>query len=214
MKEARTHVHIDHDYCSSGKRKYPMEDEVAADSGFHSGFRDDTYTPLDFNFGRDFYLSHCETIQEEKPPCKTVQQEVTDSFSELGIENEPKESEQGIRLVETLDIEKHILASKGIQDSCSDGYDLNCEPFKGICSSYMASLSITNKEISEIEKQTRGQTNNEKWFQYRSGRVTASKFGEIQNRRPSTAPDRLTCDILKYKTRSAVPAQCADGSEA
>ena len=40
--------------------------------------------------------------------------------AELGIENEPKESEQGIPLVETLDIEKHILAGKGIQDSCSD----------------------------------------------------------------------------------------------
>lgn len=50
-----------------------------------------------------------------------------------------------------------------------------------------------------------------KWFQYRSGRVTASKFGEIQNRRPSTAPDRLTRDIFQYKTRSAVPAQCAEG---
>ena len=133
---------------------------------------------------------------------------LTASFSELGIENEPKESEQGIPLVETLDIEKHILASKGIQDSCSDDYDLNCEQFKGICSSYMASLSITDKEIS---RQTRGQTNNEKWFQYRSGRVTASKFGEIQNRRPPTAPDRLTRDIFQYKTRSAVPAQCAEG---
>ena len=213
-KEARTHVRMDHDYCSSGKRKYPVEDEVTADSGFQlpgKKLRDDTYTPLDFNFGRDFCLSHCETIQEEEPPCKTVQQEVTDNFSEFGIENEPKESEQDIPLIETLDIEKHILASKGIQDSCSDDYDLNCEQFKGICSSYMGSLSITDKEISEIEKQTRGQTNNEKWFQYRSGRVTASKFGEIQNRRPSTAPDRLTRDIFQYKTRSAVPAQCAEG---
>ena len=131
---------MDHDYCPSGKRKNPVEDEVTADSGFQfpeKKLRDDTYTPLDFNFGRDFCLSHCETIQEEEPPCKTVQQEVTDSFSELGIENEPK-----IPLVETLNIEKHILASKGIQDSCSDDYDLNCEQFKGICSSYMASLSI------------------------------------------------------------------------
>ena len=33
-KEARTHVRMDHDYCSSGKRKYPVEDEVTADSGF------------------------------------------------------------------------------------------------------------------------------------------------------------------------------------
>lgn len=75
----------------------------------------------------------------------------------------------------------------------------------------MGSLSITDKEISEIEKQRRGQTNNEKWFQYRSGRVTASKFGEVQNRRPSAPPDRLTCDIFQYKTKSAVPAQCDEG---
>jgi len=35
-------------------------------------------------------------------------------------------------------------------------------------------------------------------------------FGEIQNRRPSTAPDRLTRDIFQYKTRSAAPAHCAE----
>ena len=32
-------------------------------------------------------MSHCETIQEEERLCKTVQQEVSDSLSELGIEN-------------------------------------------------------------------------------------------------------------------------------
>ena len=76
-KEARTHVRMDHDYCFSGKRKYPVEDEVTADSQFQfpgKKLKDGTYTPLDFNFGRDFCLSHCETIQEEEPQnCKTVQ---------------------------------------------------------------------------------------------------------------------------------------------
>ena len=85
-KEDRTHVRMDHDYCSSGKRRYPVEDEVTADSGFQfpvKKLRDDIYIPLDYNFGCDFCLSHSETIQEEEPPCKTVPQEVTDSFTEL-----------------------------------------------------------------------------------------------------------------------------------
>ena len=87
VKEARTHVHTDNNYCFSGLL-WRMKK-----------LKDDTYTPLDFNFGSDFCLSQCETIQEEELPCKTVQYEVIDSFSELGIENEPKESEQVIPLV-------------------------------------------------------------------------------------------------------------------
>ena len=106
------------------ERKYAVEDQVTADPSFQFIY------PLDFNFGCDFCLFHCETILEEKPPCKTVQQEVTGSPSELGIEHDPKGIEQGV-------------------------------PF-GTYSSYVASLSITDKAISEIEKQTKGQTNNKK----------------------------------------------------
>ena len=58
---------------------------------------------------------------------------------------------------------------------------------------------------------TRGQSSNPEWFKYRSGRITASKFGEVNNRRSTTAPDRLVRDLFQYKTKTATPFQCAEG---
>ena len=62
-----------------------------------------------------------------------------------------------------------------------------------------------------MEKATRGQSDNSEWFRYRCGRSTASKFGEINNRRNSTPPDRLVSDIFNYKTRTQTPYQCKAG---
>jgi len=41
--------------------------------------------------------------------------------------------------------------------------------------------------------------------------VTASKFGEIKNRRPTTAPGRLTRDIFQYNDKTVTPQQCQEG---
>ena len=38
-----------------------------------------------------------------------------------------------------------------------------------------------------------------------------SKFGEINNRRSTTAPDRLVRDLFQYRTRTTTPFQCAEG---
>ena len=66
---------------------------------------------------------------------------------------------------------------------------------------FVGKLSITENEISEIEIQTRGQSENTQWLKYRCARVTASKFGEINNRRSTTAPDRLIRDIVSVQSK-------------
>ena len=65
-------------------------------------------------------------------------------------------------------------------------------------------------EISEIEIQTRGLSENTQCFKYRCARVTASKFGEIKNRRSTTAPDRLICDIFQYNPKGKTPHKCQE----
>ena len=46
---------------------------------------------------------------------------------------------------------------------------------------------------------------------YRTGRITASKFAEINNRRSTTAQDRLVRDLFQYRTRTTTPFQCVEG---
>ena len=56
-----------------------------------------------------------------------------------------------------------------------------------------------------LRKKTRGQSSNSEWFKDRNGRLTASKFGEISNRRVATPPDRVVRDLFQYKVRPSVP---------
>ena len=77
----------------------------------------------------------------------------------------------------------------------------------------MKSIKITEDGINTVEEKTRGQSTNSEWFKYRNGRLTASKFGEISNRRVTTPPDRLVRDLFQYKVRPSVPYQCKVGLE-
>lgn len=77
----------------------------------------------------------------------------------------------------------------------------------------MKSIKITEDGINTVEEKTRGQSSNSEWFKYRNGRLTASKFGEISNRRITTPPDRLVRDLFQYKARPNVPYQCKVGLE-
>ena len=55
-------------------------------------------------------------------------------------------------------------------------YDISQACFKEMVDIYVDSMSITFAEISEIEKNTRGQMSSEHWWNYRKERLTASKF--------------------------------------
>ena len=93
---------------------------------------------------------------------------------------------------------KHVISEWNFSDYYSDNHDTNGNDFKKQCTDFIEKVTITGDEISEIEIQTRGQSKNMEWIKYRCGRVTASKFGEIRNRRPTTAPDGLIRDIFQY----------------
>lgn len=72
-------------------------------------------------------------------------------------------------------------------------------------------MTISKTEVEGVEERTREQSRNPEWFKCRTGRITASRFGEINNRRSTTATDRLVRDLFQYKTRTATPFQCAEG---
>ena len=88
--------------------------------------------------------------------------------------------------------------------------DLNEENFRKVCTHFVGKLSRTETEISDIEIQTRGQSENTHWFKYRCARVTASKLGEIKNTKSTTAPDRLIRDIFQYNPKGKTAHQCQE----
>ena len=60
-------------------------------------------------------------------------------------------------------------------------------------------LFIEDKETKKIEAETRGQSNNPKWFNYRSGRITASKCHRVAcPHKAKTSPTIIIKDVLRY----------------
>ena len=93
--------------------------------------------------------------------------------------------------------------------SYPDDLDLTDEHFIAVCKEYMKTIKITEDGINTVEEKTRGQSSNSDWFQYRCGRLsTASKFGEISNRRVTTPPNRVVRDVFRNNCRPNIPYQC------
>ena len=60
----------------------------------------------------------------------------------------------------------------------TDNYDIATAHFKNIVDEHVENLTITDKEISDTERLTRGQTKNQLWFDKRKSVLTASNFGK------------------------------------
>ena len=67
------------------------------------------------------------------------------------------------------------------------------------CSVIKKNLFIEDKEIKKIEAETRGQSNNQKWFNHRFGRITASKCHRVAcPHKANTSPTKIIKDVLRY----------------
>ena len=62
--------------------------------------------------------------------------------------------------------------------SFTDTYDIATEHFKSMIDSYVSGLTITQEEIDETERTTRGQNINNLWFEKRKSLLATSNFGK------------------------------------
>ena len=79
-----------------------------------------------------------------------------------------KDEDEYERITNIKDIANEILENHS-EDSIEDQM-----------TNFLASLSTSSNKASDLERRTRGQSDNEKWFLARQGRLTASKHHEIQ----------------------------------
>ena len=67
---------------------------------------------------------------------------------------------------------------------------------------FKKSLDVSHDVAREIERSTREQRLSLQWSSFRKYRITASLFGAVLSRRPSTAPDSLVLRIIQPKNFS------------
>ena len=61
----------------------------------------------------------------------------------------------------------------------------------------ISSIKFKQEEIIEVEKVTRGQSDNKKWSEFRQGMITASNFKKVYSRRDTTDPAALVKYLIE-----------------
>ncbi|XP_044179011.1 uncharacterized protein LOC114971244 [Acropora millepora] len=210
-------VAMDHDYLT-GKRKTCLEIQASTPTEVQYPspckkrkldlIEGNECEPLDSNFSNDSHLliSHSVLITREDNPHGNQEKQFEADCQEQPTTKTTNEALQTVKNGNTNFVE---ITYKGqvISDEC----DLSNPRFKEECQDFLSQIKINYSEAIDVEERTRGQSSNPEWFKYRTGRITASKFGEINNRRSTTAPDRLVRDLFQYKKRTTTPFQCAEG---
>ena len=71
---------------------------------------------------------------------------------------------------------------------------------------FFSCVQVSEDERAQLEECTRGQAENEHWHVEHCGRITASTFHRVVNRRTSTQPDKLVASIMSYKEKKPLRA--------
>ena len=214
-KLAKHTVLVDHDYLPGKHKINETQTEVEAskcelDHLFKKApvhcFGENQCEPLDINFLPELIISHSvamSNLPEQQTETSMIVETETDEamISEETLNDDP-------------DFQSNSNFAIPNPTQCyPDDLDLTDENFIALCKEYMKTIKITEDGINTVEEKTRGQSRNSDWLQYRCGRLTASKFGEIRNRRVTTPPDRLVRNVFQYNGRPNILYQCQVGLE-
>ena len=214
-KFAKHTVLVDHDYLPGKHKRNETQTQVEAskcelDHFFKKApvhcFGENQCEPLDINFLPDLIISHSVAISN-LPEQQTETRMIVET-----------ETDEAMIFEDTLNDDPDFQSNSNFiipnpTQYYSDDLDLTDENFIAVCKEYMKTIKITEDGINTAEEKTRGQSSNSDWFQYRCARLTASKFGEISNRRVTTPADRLVRDVFQYNCRPNIPYQCQMGLE-
>ena len=119
---------------------------------------------------------HHRTRDEEgfKKFCENLQDNLPSSSFFLFHDLKSKCAGASVQSTSTLN------ESEGDQGSTpfTDNYDIATNRFKSIVDEHISNMTVTEEEIRETERLTRGQNKNQLWFDKRRSLLTASKFGK------------------------------------
>ena len=64
---------------------------------------------------------------------------------------------------------------------------------------FIDSMVLPQAVVIDIEETTRSQADSDLWLALHNGRITSSRFGEVQRRQDTTSPKALVKAIMGYK---------------
>ena len=79
-----------------------------------------------------------------------------------------------------------------------EGVDLSSEECQKVFKEFASTQNYTQEEIFNVELATREQANCDAWHKLRRGKITASNFHLVANRRASTKPDKSVKLLMGY----------------
>ena len=95
-----------------------------------------------------------------------------------------------------------ITINEGVDDTSSAlviDQPLSLDEIRERCKEMKCSLFLKDDDITKTEQETRGQSNNNKWFDHRLGRITASKCHRVAcPHRAGTSPSKIIKEVLNY----------------
>ena len=79
-------------------------------------------------------------------------------------------------------VQSTSTTDEGVEDQGStpftDNYDIATNCFKSIVDEHISNMTVTDEEICETERLTRGKNKNQLWFDKQRSLLTASNFGK------------------------------------
>ena len=104
--------------------------------------------------------------------------------------------------IPSSDSTTNISMNVGVDESRSAlliNQPLSLDEIRERCPKIKHNLFLNDDDISKVERETRGQSTNEKWFDHRFGRITASKCHRVAcPHKAGTSPSKIIKEVLNY----------------
>lgn len=142
--------------------------------------------------------------------CGSKQSAQEKSTSMLHLRTLPNSNTSSNSNSKTFDTGKSFDTAKNTQEVSHGKYPIISPPkqqpvsldeIHERCKKIKSKLFVDKNEIEKIENETRGQSDNPKWFEYRFGRITASKCHRVAcPHKSSTSPSKIIKEVLNYNS--------------
>lgn len=146
---------------------------------------------------KDFSTPSATPTSIFNTPCATTTNESISCLQPLPViknDNTP-------RLDSTTDINMNVGVDEA-RPALLINQPLSVHEIEERCHEIKRNLFLNDDGISKVERETRGQSANEKWFDHRFGRITSSKCHRVAcPHKASTSPSKIIKEVLNYNER-------------
>ena len=191
--------------------------KVAKGSALHLQLKDFN-TPSDTTTGNLSTPSATTTSNLSKPSATTTSNFSTPSLTDTSYFSTPSltaactsETRSCLQPLPVIrndntcssDLTSNVIFNVGVDDTpLLINQPFSLDEIRERCQEIKRNLFLNDDNISKIERETRGQSANSKWFDHRFRRITASKCHRVAcPHKAGTSPSKIIKEVLNYNER-------------